>query len=119
MGPFVSDIILAGNILQFYEMPDDEWGKILLGYQDIYDQDEDVAMRRSLSLINVEMSRWVNKNIPAISDGRGWTILNHEFGVYPRSWTKKVHEKVWGKKKTDKKMTDAEKEMLSLARGLR
>lgn len=125
MGPLLGDLILAGNVMGLYKMPQEEWSKMLLGYKDVDKDPPDETMRRTLSLLNVEAARWITKIGPSIYRGEGFgQVLQHEFSAYPRSWTKKGHKKIFGedsmkkKKKQEKELSPAEVQMKLLTRDL-
>ena len=96
-GPMVGDMMYGANMFQLYDMPDNRFGNMLLGYKDYYadgdvpdwvgpekkiDSDQKYKMWNSL---NVEFARWKTKHIPAIRDGRGMDFFRGIFGWYPRS----------------------------------
>ena len=89
-GPVVGDMLYGLNMMQLLKMPESSWAKMALGYIDYYeqegfDQDQTIWEKKHFwNKVNVEVARWVNKNIPAIRDGRGVDIIRHELGWYPR-----------------------------------
>ena len=94
-GPIVQDIMFWGNVAGLYDMPDSEWGKMMLGYQDYYDMNNDEQQRAKWMKISTEIGKWKTKIVPALYEGRGidnW--LMQEFGLYPRSWTRSQRETV-------------------------
>ena len=95
-GPLISDLVFLGNLYGLYRMPDNEWGKMLVGYEDAYDMTDKEKHDRLLGTVNVEVARWINKNIPAITNGSGGAIWNYELGLYPRKWTSDWNKALWG-----------------------
>ena len=90
-GPFVSDLIFAGNYMGIYRMPESELGKIVFGYSDILEATDKEKKERLWSHINVEVSKMMHKTIPSIpSQGGIMGAVRHELGLYPRPWTKKA-----------------------------
>ena len=100
-GPIVGDMLYALNMFQLYKMPDNEWAKMLTGYQDFYGEGDvpdwvspkkkiDTDKKRNMwNRLSVQLARIVTKDIPAIRDGRGMDVLRHELGLYERSYLKK------------------------------
>lgn len=95
-GPLLSDLIFAGNVIGLYRMPDEEWAKMLVGYKDAYDMTDKEKHDRILNTVNVEIGRWLTKNIPAIANGSGNAVFEYEFGLYPRKWTSDWNKAIWG-----------------------
>ena len=105
-GPIVGDMLYALNMFQLYKMPDSEWGKMLTGYTDFYEEGDvpswvnpkkqlDSNEKRNMwNRLNVEFARWKTKIVPAIRDGRGMDILRAELGWYPRKEQKRSRKKV-------------------------
>ena len=89
-GPFVSDLIFAGNYMGLYRMPESDFGKIVFGYSDILEATDKEKKERLLSHINVEVSKWVYKNLPMFAAANPMGAVRHELGLYPRPWTKKA-----------------------------
>jgi len=103
-GPIVGDMLYALNMFQLYKMPDNEWAKMLTGYQDFYGEGDvpqwdwlgvdpkkklDTTEKRNMwNRLSVQLARTITKDIPAIRDGRGMDVLRHELGLYPRSHLK-------------------------------
>lgn len=120
-GPFVQDIMFAANVSGIYSLPDEEWAKMILGYQDYYklkgDDKMEAVMKR---LMPTELFKWTHRIIPdvVVNGGGVSTLLMHEFGVYPRSWTKQQREKI-GLKRKKRKKKGKNNDLLKLARDLR
>ena len=105
-GPIVGDMLYALNMFQLYKMPDNEWAKMLTGYQDFYGEGDvpdwvnpkkkiDTDEKRNMwNRLSVQLARIVTKDIPAIHDGRGMDILRHELGLYPRSYLKEKRKTI-------------------------
>ena len=118
-GPFVQDAMFAANVSGLYQLPDAEWGKMILGYTDYYEMEGDelraATMRR---IMPNQLAKWTNRIIPDVFvDGGGIsTYLMHEFGVYPKAWTRKQRKYLgFGKKKKKKGKDD----LTQLAQDLR
>jgi hypothetical protein len=98
-GPAVGDIQYALMMSGLLELPDSDWAKIAFGYEDYANQNDDEQNIAMWNKIGTEVGRWNSKIIPAIKDGRGTDMIRHWLAMYPRDWTKKYHEKLFGKKK--------------------
>jgi hypothetical protein len=103
-GPAVSDSLYALNMFGLTRMPDSYWGKVALGYIDYYEEegfhnkDQSIWEKKHFwNKVNVEVGRWINKNIPAIRDGRGIDLIRHELGWYPRKHLKEKR-KTWNER---------------------
>mgnify|MGYP006402207813 FL=1 len=61
-----------------------------------------------LSTFNVEMAK-IPRNWEALQNGTIWSVMMHEFGLYPRAWTRESRKKFplkylpWKPKKKKKK----------------
>ena len=110
MGPAVGELFFYATLHDLIELPENDFVNLVVGYNDAGKLTDEQKTNRIWSSLNVELSKWVNKNIPLIRSGRGGSILMHELGLYPRKWTKELHKKIFGKystvggsKKTEKK----------------
>jgi hypothetical protein len=89
-GPIVQDLIFLGNVAGLYSMPDSEWGKMMIGYTDYYDMTEDEQQRARWLKYSTEIGKWRTRIGPGFIENPGMdTWLMQEFGIYPRSWTRK------------------------------
>ena len=105
-GPIVGDLLYAANMFQLYEMPDENWKKMLTGYIDYYDEGHvpdwvdpdkkiDTAEKRHMwNKLNVQLGRFMTKTGPAIRDGRGMDVVRHELGWYPTKFTKESRKSI-------------------------
>ena len=81
------------------QLPDSDFGKIILGYEDYANKTKDEQQVDFWNKIGTEVGRWNSKIIPAVKDGRGMDTFRHWLAMYPRDWTKDYHEKLFGKKR--------------------
>ena len=112
VGPAVGDLIFLATLNEIIEMPDNVFVDLIAGYNNAYKLTDDQKRARLWSTLNVEASKIVNKHIPTLQSGGNSSILMHELGTYPRSWTKELHKKIWGKKsKLNKKGKSKDKSL--------
>jgi len=97
VGPAVGDLIFLASLNEIIKMPDNKFVDLVAGYNNAYKLTDDQKRARLWSTLNVEASKVVNKHIPTLQSGGNSSILMHEFGTYPRAWTKELHKKIWGK----------------------
>ena len=100
LGPAVGDLFFYATLYDLIDLPEDEFVNLIVGYNDAGRLTDEQKTSRMWASLNVELSKWVNKNIPLIRSGRSGSILMHELGLYPRSWTKELHKKIFGKYST-------------------
>ena len=84
------------------DVDDSTFNKIVFGNVD-YSEDSEDSARYTAYQLSTEYGRWKNKIWPALRDGRGMDLLRHYLGLYPRRWTKKGHEMIFGTKAERKK----------------
>ena len=97
VGPAVGDLIFFATLNEIIDMPDNVFVDLIAGYNNAYKLTDEQKRARLLSTLNVEASKIVHKHIPALQSGGNASILMHEFGTYPRAWTRELHKKIWGK----------------------
>ena len=97
VGPAVGDLIFWSSLNELITLPDNKFVDLIVGYNNAYKLTDDQKGARMLSSANVQLSKIVNKHIPTLQSGGNASILMHEFGTYPRAWTRKLHKKIWGK----------------------
>ena len=73
---------------------------------------------RLLSTFNVEMAK-IPRNWKALQNGTIWNVAMHEFGLYPRAWTRESRKKFplkylpWGSKSKNKSKSKKDKKQFS------
>jgi hypothetical protein len=93
LGPGVGELFFYATMYDFIRLPDNELTNLIVGYNDAYDLTDKEKSRKILSSLNVQVSKIVHRDWPALQNGNGLDLLMYEFGVYPRSWTKRAREK--------------------------
>ena len=81
---------------------------MIVGYNDAYGMTKDQKQAKLLSSINVQFSKIVTKDYKALSNGNGWDVMMHEFGLYPTKETREMRSKqpfkfIFPKKKSTSK----------------
>ena len=65
---------------------------MIVGYNNAYKLTDEQKGMRLLSTFNVEMAK-VPRNWKALQNGTIWSVMMHEFGLYPKAWTREAREK--------------------------
>ena len=97
VGPAVGDLIFFATLNEIIKMPDNAFVDLIAGYNNAYKLTDEQKRARLWSVLNVEASKIKHKHIPTLQSGGNASILMHEFGTYPRAWTRELHKKIWGK----------------------
>jgi hypothetical protein len=93
VGPAVGDLFFLATLNDFVELPDNALKDLIVGYNDAYELTDDEKQSRLLSTINVELSKQVTRNYKALQNGTIWNVMMHEFGLYPKGWTRDIRQK--------------------------
>jgi len=110
VGPAVGDLIFLASLNEIIHLPDNVFVDLIAGYNNAYKLTDEQKRARLWSVLNVEASKIKHKHIPTLQSGGNASILMHEFGTYPRAWTKELHKKIWGKSsKLNKKSESKDK----------
>jgi len=107
-GPTWGHLKYLAIVSGILDVDESTFNKIVFGNVD-YSEDSEDSARYTAYQLSTEYGRWKNKIWPAMRDGRGMDLVRHWLGLYPRSWTKKGHEWLFGTKAERK----AEKEELN------
>ena len=76
-------------------MPEAEWAKMIVGYQDYYDMNDDEKSRAFWMKMSTELGKWGTKILPSLNEGLGIdNYMMQEFGLYPRAWTREMRENI-------------------------
>ena len=118
VGPAVGDLFFLATLNDFIQLPDNEIKNLIVGYNDAYELTDDEKRSRLLSTINVELSKQVTRNYKALQNGTIWNVMMHEFGLYPKGWTRELRQKEplaklfpdAGKRKKKKKKVDMQEQ---------
>ena len=97
IGPAVGDLIFFATLNEIIKLPDNVFVDMIAGYNNAYKLTDEQKRARLWSVLNVEASKIKHKHIPTLQSGGNVSILMHEFGTYPRAWTRDLHKKIWGK----------------------
>ena len=106
-GPWAGNLLYAANIAQLYDMPDDRWGQMILGYIDYYERgdlppgmtkekgkvlDSEERSNSWQRLFGTTIGKSYTKLYPAYRDGRGMDFFRHLIGWYPTTELKERRE---------------------------
>ena len=114
IGPAVGDLFFLASLKEWIEFPDHVITDMIVGYNNAYKLTDEQKGMRLLSTFNVEMAK-VPRNWKALQNGTIWSVGMHEFGLYPKAWTRDAREKFplkhlpWEPKKRKKPKTEAQK----------
>jgi hypothetical protein len=92
IGPAVGDLFFLASLKEWIEFPDNVVSDMIVGYNNAYKLTDEQKGMRLLSTFNVEMAK-IPRNWKALQNGTIWSVLMHEFGLYPKAWTRKAREK--------------------------
>ena len=132
LGPTVGELFYYATLNDVIKTPDNMLAEMIVGYNDAYGMTDEQKRARLLSSLNVQASKFITKDYPALRNGNGWDLMMHEFGLYPNSRTRELRKKEPFKtlmppvpkkkkskvKKEPKKNTDAELSKLYRAMGI-
>ena len=93
LGPTIGELYYYATLNDFVKTPDNELAKMIVGYNDAYGMTKDQKQAKLLSSINVQFSKIVTKDYKALSNGNGWDVMMHEFGLYPTKHTRELRGK--------------------------
>ena len=93
IGPAVGDLFFLATLNDFIQLPDNAVKDLIVGYNDAYELTDDEKKSRLLSTLNVEVSKWATRNSKALQNGTIWNVMMHEFGLYPKGWTRELRQK--------------------------
>jgi len=116
IGPAVGDLFFLATLYDFIELPDNVIKDLIVGYNDAYALTDEEKRSRLLSTLNVEFSKIVTRDYKALQNGTIWNVMMHEFGLYPKGWTREIRKKEplkrlfpdAGKRKRNKKQVKIE-----------
>ena len=92
IGPAVGDLFFLATLYDFIELPDNEIKNLIVGYNDAYVLTDEQKSSRLLSTLNVEASKIITRDAKALQNGTIWNVMMHEFGLYPRAWTREFRK---------------------------
>ena len=132
LGPTVGELFYYATLNDVIKTPDNMLAEMIVGYNDAYGMTDEQKRARLLSSLNVQASKFITKDYPALRNGNGWDLMMHEFGLYPNSRTRELRKKEPFKtlmppvpkkkkskvKKEPKKNTDEELSKLYRAMGI-
>jgi len=110
IGPAPGDLMYYATLNEWIKLPDHQITDLLVGYNNAYKLTDEQKGMRMLSTFNVEMAK-IPRNWKALQNGTIWNVMMHEFGLYPRAWTRESRKKFplkylpWQKQKKKKKET--------------
>ena len=127
IGPAVGDLMYYATLNEWIKLPDHQITDLIVGYNNAYKLTDEQKGMRMLSTFNVEMAK-IPRNWKALQNGTIWNVMMHEFGLYPRAWTRESRKKFplkylpWKPKKAKKKKKgkeyDADVELQKLYRAM-
>ena len=92
IGPAVGDLMYYATLNEWINLPDNQITDLIVGYNNAYKLTDEQKGMRMLSTFNVEMAK-IPRNWEALQNGTIWNVMMHEFGLYPRAWTRESRKK--------------------------
>jgi hypothetical protein len=92
IGPAAGDLFFLATLYDFIELPDSAVKDLIVGYNDAYKLTDEQKRSRLLSTLNVEASKILTRDAKALQNGTIWNVMMHEFGLYPRGWTREYRK---------------------------
>jgi hypothetical protein len=92
IGPAAGDLFFLATLYDFIELPDNAVKDLIVGYNDAYKLTDEQKRSRLLSTLNVEASKLITRDAKALQNGTIWNVMMHEFGLYPRAWTREYRQ---------------------------
>ena len=93
LGPTAGDLFFWASALDWMELPDNAITDLVVGYNNAYKLTDEQKHTRAMATINVQLSKLINRDWKALHNGTGWDVMMHDFGLYPRAWTREMREK--------------------------
>tara|TARA_R100000353_G_scaffold42546_3_gene33905 strand:- start:1481 stop:4180 length:2700 start_codon:yes stop_codon:yes gene_type:complete len=90
LGPTVGELFYYSTLFDWVKTPDNLAAQMIVGYNDAYGLTDEQKRARLLSSLNVQASKFINKDYKALRTGNGWDLLMHEFGLYPNKRTREM-----------------------------
>ena len=95
-GPTVGTMKWMGIKTGLIDLDESTFNNVVFGNVDYSKEGEDTA-RYEAYQYSTEYGRFMNKTWPAVRDGRGMDLVRHWLGLYPRQWTKKYNQMIFGR----------------------
>ena len=92
IGPAAGDLFFLATLYDFIELPDNAIKDLIVGYNDAYELTDEQKRSRLISTLNVEASKLITRDYKALQNGTIWNVMMHEFGLYPRAWTREFRQ---------------------------
>ena len=81
-GPFISDLINMGQVMDVIKMDEENWMTFLAGYQDFAEYTDDDKARKALSTISTVAHRGIYQHLPKWQSGTSaMTLLANELAL--------------------------------------
>jgi len=93
LGPTAGELFYYATLFDIVKTPDNLFADMIVGYNDAYGMTDEQKRARLLSSLNVQASKFITKDYPALRNGNGWDLMMHEFGLYPNARTREMRKK--------------------------
>ena len=91
--PAFSDALALGELSELWDLEDNEWAQLAMGYNDYGDQTNDVKFKKLANIANIQAGRTLYTTWDLASDGYLGRALTHELGIFPTKRAKEMQEK--------------------------
>ena len=90
--PAFSDTLAYGELMELWDFEDEDWLKMLVGFNDYADATGDEKFSKLLRTINAQAGRLHAQTIPLLLNGRIGMALQSELSLYPLSKKKRQEQ---------------------------
>jgi hypothetical protein len=87
--PAFSDFLALGELAELWDLDEESWTSLLVGYNDLSAASGDQKTRKIMNILNVQLGRTIYNTGDLVFDGHQGTGLYFELGVFPTARAKK------------------------------
>ena len=92
--PALSDALALGELGELWDLEDNEWLQMAIGYNDMASVSNDQKIAKLASIANIQAGRILYHTGDIAMNGGIGTAIQHEFGLYPTSRARDAQENV-------------------------
>jgi hypothetical protein len=90
--PVVSDALAVGEIMELWELEEDDWLTLAIGYNDYANASNEQKAYSLLRTINAQLGRFARSSYPMLVNGNLGMMIQTEAGLYPSGQVKKARK---------------------------
>ena len=91
--PAFSDFLALGEVAELWDLDDNEWLEMALGYNDMSNASGDAKIRKLFNIANIQLARTFYTTSDIAFDGSPGTAAAFELGIYPTARAKRLRER--------------------------